>query len=113
MAAKKSIFNLVPCDNDLEKEFARFLEAADDVVRFAKLPERFGFVIEYADASGNLRFYEPDFVAVTDDGASHLIETKGLEDVTRGEQGPGGAALVRECEEADRPAVVIPQSAAG
>jgi len=81
LKASKCVFNLVPCDNEFEKEFARFLQDADDVVRFAKLPERFDFVIEYTDATGNLRFYEPDFVAVTDDGASHLIETKGLEDV--------------------------------
>jgi type III restriction enzyme len=81
LAASKCVFNLVPCDNEFEKEFARLLESSDDVVRFAKLPERFGFVIEYTDASGNLRFYEPDFVAVTADGVSHLIETKGLEDV--------------------------------
>ena len=81
LAAKKCIFNLVPCDNEFEKEFARFLEATEDVTRFAKLPESFDFVIAYLDATGNLRFYEPDFVAVTDDGASHLIETKGLEDV--------------------------------
>jgi type III restriction enzyme len=81
LAAGKCVFNLVPCDNEFEKEFARFLQAADDVERFAKLPERFDFVIEYTDASGNLRFYEPDFVAVLSDGTSHLIETKGLEDV--------------------------------
>ena len=49
--------------------------------RFAKLPEQFGFAIEYTDAAGNLRYYEPDFVAVTADGAHHLIETKGQEDV--------------------------------
>lgn len=81
LSASKCVFNLVPCENEFEKEFARFLQDADDVVRFAKLPERFDFVIEYTDASGNLRFYEPDFVAVTSDGVSHLIETKGLEDV--------------------------------
>lgn len=79
--AAKCVFNLVPCDNEFEKEFARFLQEADDVLRFAKLPQRFDFVIQYIDVSGNLRFYEPDFVAVTDDGVSHLIETKGLEDV--------------------------------
>jgi type III restriction enzyme len=28
-----------------------------------------------------LRYYEPDFVAVTADGVHHLIETKGQEDV--------------------------------
>ncbi len=81
LAATKCVFNLVPCDNEFEKEFARFLESAEDVARFAKLPESFDFVIAYLDAAGNLRFYEPDFVAVTSDGASHLIETKGLEDV--------------------------------
>src|SRR5262249_6985269 len=80
LKASKCVFNLVPCANEFEKEFARFLQDADDVARFAKLPERFDFVIEYTDVSGNLRFYEPDFVAVTSDEVSHLIETKGLED---------------------------------
>ncbi|HJT78147.1 MAG TPA: hypothetical protein VJ739_13165, partial [Gemmataceae bacterium] len=79
--AAKCVFNRVPCDNLFEKEFAGFLRDAEDVERFAKLPERFGFVIEYTDAAGNLRYYEPDFVAVTADGAHYLIETKGLEDV--------------------------------
>ncbi len=79
--AAKCIFNLVPCDNQFEKEFARFLQEADDVERFAKLPEQFGFAIEYTDNMGNLRYYEPDFVAVTADGGHYLIETKGLEDV--------------------------------
>lgn len=50
-------------------------------MRFAKLPEQFGFVIEYTDAIGNLRHYEPDFVAVSADGTHNLIETKGQEDV--------------------------------
>ena len=78
--AKKCVLNLVPCGNKYEKRFAQFLEAADDVERFAKLPERFGFVIEYTDAIGNLRHYEPDFVAVTTDKVNRLVETKGLED---------------------------------
>jgi len=29
----------------------------------------------------NLRYYEPDFVAVTADGLQYIVETKGLEDV--------------------------------
>jgi len=81
LAASKSIFNLVPCDNEFEKAFAQFLEKADDVLRFAKLPEQFGFVIEYTDNAGNLRYYEPDFVALTSDGTHYIVETKGLEDV--------------------------------
>jgi type III restriction enzyme len=80
-AADKSIFNLVPCDNEFEKEFAQFLQKADDVDRFAKLPEQFGFVIEYTDNAGNLRYYEPDFVVITKDGIHYIVETKGLEDV--------------------------------
>lgn len=81
LAAAKSIFNLVPCDNAYEKEFALFLEKADDVVSFAKLPEQFIFTIDYTDNIGNLRFYEPDFVVLTKGGTHYIAETKGLEDV--------------------------------
>ena len=81
LGANKCIFNLVPCDNEFEKEFARFLEKADDVLRFAKLPKQLGFAIEYTDNANNLRYYEPDFVALTSDGTRYIAETKGLEDV--------------------------------
>jgi type III restriction enzyme len=81
MPATKTIFNRVAPDNDFERRFARFLEEALDVVAFAKLPEQFGFSIAYTDAAINLRYYEPDFVAVLSDGRHALIETKGLEDV--------------------------------
>lgn len=81
IAADKSIFNLVPCDNEFEKEFALFLQKAGDVDRFAKLPEQFGFAIEYTDSVSNLRYYEPDFIVLTRDGTHYIAETKGLEDV--------------------------------
>ena len=68
-------------DNEFERDFAKFLESASDVDRFAKLPSRFGFTIEYTDSATNLRYYEPDFVAVDTDGVHHVIETKGREDV--------------------------------
>lgn len=79
--ARKTVFNLVAADNEFEKTFAIFLEKAPDVDRFVKLPERFGFAIPYTDSAANLRYYEPDFVAVTADGVHHLIETKGREDI--------------------------------
>jgi type III restriction enzyme len=79
--AVKTVFNLVAADNEFEKTFAVFLEKAPDVARFVKLPERFGFTIPYTDSAANLRYYEPDFIAVTTDGTHHLIETKGLEDI--------------------------------
>jgi len=81
LKAAKCVFDRVPCDNDFEVEFARFLEKGEDVARFAKLPQRFAFAIEYTDSFGNLRFYEPDFVAVDLEGRHFLIETKGLEDI--------------------------------
>jgi type III restriction enzyme len=81
LAADKCVFNLVPCANEFEKEFARFLQKADDVECFAKLPEQFGFAIEYTDNAGNLRYYEPDFIALVNDRTHYIVETKGLEDV--------------------------------
>ena len=81
LSAAKTVFNLVACGNEFEKAFARFLEDAADVVRFAKLPEQFGFAIEYTDSNNSLRYYEPDFVAVTESGIHYLVETKGREDV--------------------------------
>ncbi len=31
LEANKSVFNMTPCDNDFERDFARFLENAEDV----------------------------------------------------------------------------------
>lgn len=78
--ASKTVFNLASCDNEFEERFARFLQNASDVEAFAKLPSQFGFAIEYTDSAASLRYYEPDFVAVLDDGSRRLIETKGRED---------------------------------
>lgn len=70
-------------DNEFERDFAHFLEESVDVAAFAKLPptSRLAFAIEYTDNAANLRFYEPDFVAVLSDGTHWLIETKGREDL--------------------------------
>lgn len=94
---RKSVFNLVPCDNDFEREFAKFLDNASDVRAFAKLPRAFGFSIEYTDAAMNLKHYEPDFVAVDTAGGHWVLETKGLEtvDVLRKD-----VAALRWCENA-------------
>src|SRR5207237_782879 len=78
--ASKCVFNRVPCDNDFEVEFSKFLQSAHDVAKFSKLPARFGFAIEYTDAVANLRYYEPDFVSVLGNNDHYLIETKGRED---------------------------------
>lgn len=82
---RKCVFNLVACDNDFERDFAKFLDNAPDVRAFSKLPQAFGFAIEYTDAAMNLRSYYPDFVAVDDGGSYSILETKGQEtpDVAR------------------------------
>jgi type III restriction enzyme len=78
---EKCVFNLVPCDNDFEREFAKFLDSASDVRAFSKLPKAFGFTIEYTDIAMNLRNYEPDFVAVDKAGVHWLLESKGQENL--------------------------------
>jgi type III restriction enzyme len=75
----KTVFNLVPCDNDFERDFAKFLDGCPDVRAFAKLPQVFGFSIEYTDTGMNLKSYYPDFVAVDDSGTHWLLEAKGQE----------------------------------
>ena len=77
--ARKCVLNLVPCDNDFEYEFAKFLESAKDVRAFSKLPQQFGFSIEYTDNNANLRYYYPDFVVKTEQDEMWLVETKGQE----------------------------------
>ncbi|MGH9792988.1 MAG: hypothetical protein ACRD5W_17405 [Candidatus Acidiferrales bacterium] len=78
---RKCVFNLVPCDNDFEREFAKFLDNCEDVIAFSKLPQAFGFSIEYTDAAMNLKSYYPDFIALDSSGTRWIIETKGQEDV--------------------------------
>lgn len=97
LEANKSVFNMTPCDNDFERDFARFLENAEDVSAFAKLPQPFGFSIDYVDSGMNLRSYYPDFVALDSDGHHWLIETKGMESA---EVSQKDAAAENWCENA-------------
>jgi type III restriction enzyme len=77
--ANHCVFNMVPCDNDFERAFARFMDDAEDINAFSKLPQPFGFSIDYVDLGMNLRSYYPDFVALDSSGQHWLIETKGME----------------------------------
>lgn len=83
--ADRTIFNVVACFNNFEADFARFVDRATDVDRFAKLCEHFtGFHVQYLKSSGALGTYYPDFVVVQsdDDGLLNwIVETKGQEDV--------------------------------
>lgn len=79
--SSKCVFNYVACDNEFERKFAKFLHSSNDVEAFAKLPEQFGFSIQYTDKLANLRHYYPDFVLRLKDNSHWLVETKGREDV--------------------------------
>jgi type III restriction enzyme len=79
--APKTIFNYV-AGNDFELNFAKFLDKNKNGIKaFAKLPEQFGFSIQYTDTLANIRNYFPDFIAITDSGENWIIETKGREDI--------------------------------
>ncbi|MBW2040163.1 MAG: DEAD/DEAH box helicase family protein [Deltaproteobacteria bacterium] len=79
--ANRCIFNYVPCDNDFEVDFAKFLDGAEDVEAFSKIVSKIGFFVEYKDSKDNLRLYYPDFVVTIDESERLIIETKGREDV--------------------------------
>lgn len=82
---EKTVFNYISSFNNLEKDFAEFLDNCPDILRFAKLPERNSkFFIEYINSDGGVGFYYPDFVLVQENQTNQeihwLIETKGYED---------------------------------
>jgi type III restriction enzyme len=81
--ANRSVLRPTPCDNELERDFAKFLDSSTtpDVQAFSKLPSQFGFAIEYTDSNGSFRYYEPDWVVRTVDDVYWLVETKGREDI--------------------------------
>jgi hypothetical protein len=76
---KKCHTSKVPCHTDLEKQFADFLDQAEDVVKYLK-NERFGFSITYYD-NNRPRQYYPDFIVVArEPGGAEVFwiaETKG------------------------------------
>ena len=81
LEAHRTVFNRVPCDSDLEKRFAGWLDArAADALAFAKNEQAVGFSVPYMSPSGGLRRYWPDFVVRTAD-ARYVVETKGLETI--------------------------------
>jgi type III restriction enzyme len=74
---KKSIFNKIVGDSNLELLFARFLEDCEDVVSYVKNYLAVHFKLDYVKADGNISNYYPDFVVKLSDGAICIVETKG------------------------------------
>lgn len=78
---RKTVFNLIPVDNNFEAQFARFLDEASDVISFAKNTRYMHFSIEYFSEKGLIRHYYPDFIVKTKSGTMFVVETKGIEDL--------------------------------
>ncbi len=76
----KTLFNLVPCDSQLEVAMTQFLTFARDVAAFAKNAGPQALYIDYLTAEGRRAIYLPDFIVRRQDGHYILAETKGRED---------------------------------
>ena len=81
LTPEKSVFNRITGDNQLERDFAVFLEKCPDVVSFAKNYFGAGFKLDYVNDDGDIANYYPDFFVKLTDGSVIIAETKGQEDV--------------------------------
>ncbi|MEN6530444.1 MAG: DEAD/DEAH box helicase family protein [Anaerolineaceae bacterium] len=77
ISAERTLFNLVPCNRNLEFTFATFVDLADDVVAFAKNAGPQCLRIDYEASNHRRAFYTPDFIVRVQSGKYYLVETKG------------------------------------
>jgi type III restriction enzyme len=80
LSAAKTLFNLVPCNRNLEVSVTTFLTKAPDVAAFAKNAGPQALRIDYLASGSRLAFYTPDFFVRSRSGDCYLVETKGRED---------------------------------
>lgn len=96
---KKSIFNRIIGDSDLELAFASFLENCPDVVSYAKNYLAVNFKLDYVKADGDISNYYPDFVVKLSEASFAVVETKGQEDT---DTAPKMERLRQWCEDINR-----------
>lgn len=95
--SKKTVFNRIIGDSNLELRFAKFLDEAKDVQSFAKNTRSIHFFMEYVTMTGEISHYYPDFIVRTSPDHVYVIETKGLQDL---DVAPKWNRLVQWCEDA-------------
>jgi len=78
---KKSVFNKIVGDSQLELEFASFLDGCDDVISYAKNYFAVNLRIDYINAEGNISNYYPDYIVKMAENKIYIVEIKGLEDL--------------------------------
>ncbi|MFZ3254062.1 MAG: DEAD/DEAH box helicase family protein [Syntrophales bacterium] len=99
LVPKKSVFNRIIGDSQLELRFAGFLEDCSDVVSFAKNYLAVHFKLDYVNADGDISNYYPDFMVKLSDKRIVIAETKGREDVDVPQK---MARLAQWCEDINR-----------
>ncbi|MBL7083397.1 MAG: DEAD/DEAH box helicase family protein [Candidatus Aminicenantes bacterium] len=81
LVPKKSVFNRIIGDSQLELRFAGFLEDCSDVLSYAKNYLAVHFKLDYVNSDGDISNYYPDFLVKLIDGRIVVVETKGQEDL--------------------------------
>ena len=81
LVPKKSVFNRVIGDSDLELQFANFLEGCSDVASYAKNYFAVHFKLDFVNADGNISNYYPDYLVKLPNKKIVIVEIKGLEDL--------------------------------
>ncbi len=81
LVPKKSVFNRIIGDNQLELRFAAFLEDCSEVVSYAKNYMAVHFKLDYVNADGDISNYYPDFMVKLSAKRIVIVETKGREDL--------------------------------
>ncbi|MCP4603315.1 MAG: DEAD/DEAH box helicase family protein [Proteobacteria bacterium] len=81
LVPKKSVFNRIIGDSQLELRFAGFLEDCPDVLSYAKNYLAVHFKLDYVNSDGDISNYYPDFLVKLTDGRIVVVETKGREDL--------------------------------
>lgn len=112
VTAKRTLFNLVPCNRSLEVALTNFCDAAPDVAAFAKNAGPQALRVDYLTAEHRLALYTPDFFVRTVEGALYLVETKGRQDSDVGRK---ASAALEWCRSAAKSSkswdyVFIPQN---
>ena len=99
VVSKKSVFNRITGDNQLERDFASFLENCPDVLSYAKNYFAVNFKLDYVNADGDISNYYPDFIVKLADGSVIIAETKGREDT---DVAPKMRRLAQWCEDVNK-----------
>jgi type III restriction enzyme len=80
VTGKRTMFNLVPCENEFEQAFTDFCDYASDIAAFAKNAGPQKLMIDYLRPDGHRALYVPDFLVRLANGSYLLCELKGKED---------------------------------